>query len=258
MKKDSWYDLDGNLAYNPSPEDIRHGKVLARVTSVTSVWPKPFLQEWKDKQMLLAAATTPRPPEMTDDEFVKLVTKESNSVAGKAARGGTAVHDAIATWLTQGKMPDGDKAHLAPVVEAAKPMLAKLVKEIVMSEQVVMSRQGYAGRLDLLAEMPDGDLALIDFKTRDFDKPTGMAWYVEQPMQLAAYAEALKQAGQSPRRYYSVLLPRVGARSPVVRQWEDRDIQHGWTRFSMCLRLYLGAMLAPECPPPTNPELIWS
>jgi len=81
---------------------------------------------------------------------------------------------------------------LRPQFEAYTEWYFKNVRRSMMVEQAVIG-QGYAGRVDHVAEMMDGKVLCLDVKTQDTTKKKGKFTYYDQwPIQLAAYAGACK------------------------------------------------------------------
>jgi hypothetical protein len=121
---------------------------------------------------------------------------------GKASAKGTEIHS-LAERLSRGEpveIPDEYEAH----VEQCVHFLDKFAPEPVVAEAVVVNRAvGYAGTLDLVADMLDHRY-LIDWKT-------GNNVYAEAALQLAAYAHA--EAYLSPEAYR---LPEAQAERPMA------------------------------------------
>jgi hypothetical protein len=100
---------------------------------------------------------------------------------GRASLKGTEIHN-LAERLSSGEqidVPDNYEAH----VEQCVKFLDKFEPQPVVTEAVVVNRAvGYAGTLDMVADML-GHRYLIDWKT-------GKSVYAEAALQLAAYAHA--------------------------------------------------------------------
>jgi hypothetical protein len=76
------------------------------------------------------------------------------------------------------------------------------LKPIAIEQVVYSPKYGYAGTLDLLAEV-NGELAVLDWKT-------GKAVYSEAHLQNAAYRQAVREMGHGdPVKGYIVRLPKV-------------------------------------------------
>jgi hypothetical protein len=146
--------------------------------------PKPALINWAAN--VTAAAAVDNWAELTDLppsarlERLKKARWESLDLAGKR---GTEVH-ALAEKLAHGEEVDVPE-ELAGHVEAAVKFLDDWQIETVKTETVIASRKWmYCGTFDLLAKLPDGRVALCDWKT------TRSGIYGEVGLQLAAYANA--------------------------------------------------------------------
>lgn len=146
--------------------------------------PKPALVGW-------AANTTAAYAVDHWDELADLPTSKRLDTLKRAryldldaaSKRGTEVH-ALAEQLSMGvevDVPDEIAGH----VESAVKFLDEWQPQVVLTETVVASRRwGYAGSFDLLARLPDGQVALMDYKT----SRSGI--WGETALQLGAYANA--------------------------------------------------------------------
>lgn len=144
---------------------------------------KPALPRWAAKASAeYAAGNWDVLASLEEDERVTLIKGAPWKLSDKAANLGTAVHDAVDHWLRDEPMPEW-----APGVEPFMVQLCEFLEErkprIIYTETTVINREvGYAGTLDILAEI-NGRITLIDTKT-------GKGVYPEAGLQLAALAHA--------------------------------------------------------------------
>ncbi len=183
------------------------GVFYPRVTRILNVIAKPGVVGW----------------------MLEVVKKEANRISRTAADLGTRIH---AACESASKSPAGacDEA-LQPYVAAYCGWLAANVTEVVATEMTVHhARHGYAGTVDVIARLRDGRLALLDLKT---GKAPNESW----PLQLAAYAGALKDMGQPLEARIVVHIPAAqnGALYVVDYTADQRRDDLAWRA---CLRLW--------------------
>ena len=98
----------------------------------------------------------------------------------KAAKLGTAVHDAAASNVAVADAPEELRARLGQFYD----WTAASEAQIIASEfQVFNLAAGYAGTVDALVRFPSGQTWLVDYKT-------GKGVYGDHALQLSAYAHA--------------------------------------------------------------------
>lgn len=187
--------IDGNL------RDARKVSGLPSPTTVLGILSSPGLQYYFKKSMWEAARTTPRNPAWTDDEDFAECVKWMDE-HGQAARDkGGDFHSLVQRFherCMSGKgdgfsyADQADVGLLRPQFETYVNWYFENVKRSLMVEQSVIG-QGYAGRVDHVAEMMDGRVLCLDVKTQDTSKKKGKFTYYDQwAIQLAAYAGACK------------------------------------------------------------------
>lgn len=192
------------------------------VTTVLSAIAKPALMNWAakvEREMVLEVSTQlylecPSTPRMTAVSWkTTLSTKLGKMKAAqkeleKAAAIGSQAHSLV-EWTLMGEL-GLDVGPAPPISPAAALAFAAWQKwretvhlKPVAVEQVVWSRtHGYAGTLDLLAEV-NGVLSVLDWKT-------GKAVYSEAHLQNAAYRHAIREMGHgNPVKGFIVRLPKV-------------------------------------------------
>jgi hypothetical protein len=146
--------------------------------------PKPALINWAANVTAAAAvdnwATLGELPPSERLDKLKKARWETLDIAGKR---GTEVH-ALAEKLAHNEEVDVPE-ELAGHVESAVKFLDEWQIETLLTETVIASRKWmYCGTFDLLAKLPDGRIALCDWKT------TRSGIFGEVGLQLAAYANA--------------------------------------------------------------------
>lgn len=164
------------------------------VTTVLKTLWKPQLEAWKIEQACLAVLTAPRGPAEGLDAFVERVLHEERQQDQErdvAARRGVAIHDAIEGWFN-----DQSCHQTLDMWRWIEPTIEFLVQHGgtrgCQTETILVSDDGYGGRVDLISEPPvDIRHHIWDFKsTRNLPKEA----YPEHVLQCAAYANALQQS----------------------------------------------------------------
>jgi hypothetical protein len=191
-----WYTRNGQPAYTIKKKDggdrpatlrdARKHNLLPSVTTIFNIMAKPQLDKWKLAKAVQAALTTTRDDGEPDDRYHQRILERSRSEVSEAAELGTRIHDAIEAAFG-GQEPPGD---LKPYVQPTMKYLIELHLQNIRLEDVVVNQsEGYAGRVDLMADF-NGIPIVIDFKTRKTKKGERVAPYEFQSMQIAAYARA--------------------------------------------------------------------
>ena len=149
------------------------GRIVPGATTVTGLLNKPFLVRWANQ--------------------LGLEGIDSSTYTDEAAKTGTLAHAMIQADLT-GEQLDYNQYSPLQVSLAENACLSyfewKKQHEIVpihCEKQFVSDRLGYGGTVDCYC-MLDGKATLLDFKT-------SKAIYEDYFVQLAAYAELLREAG---------------------------------------------------------------
>ncbi len=144
-------------------------KVLGVTTVLSRGIPKDALTWWAARTVAEFVRDNPDVvDELRGDEdadaLVKTLKRVPFDLRNEAARQGTQVHG-YAQALMRGEAVDVPTA-LAPYVDAALAFMDQWLPSPVLVETVVASRaHGYAGQLDLVADLPSGLRVLIDYKT---------------------------------------------------------------------------------------------
>lgn len=154
--------------------------------------PKPALIAWAGNTV--AAYVADADPEELErlralgrDNMYDFLKKAPNRDRDRGAARGTDVHT-YAERLVRGE-PVEPPDDIAGYVEAAVAFMNDWRPAPVLVEALVASRQyRYCGTLDLVADLPDGRRAILDYKTgKPLRRPTDKGVYPEAALQLAAY-----------------------------------------------------------------------
>lgn len=192
-----WYTLAGSPAYQQRTKggglratnlgDARKLGLVPSVTTVLSVLAKPALEAWKVKQGILAALTSTREPDESDDAYIARVLADSKAQAIAAAEEGTRIHDACECAMKGLPFPDEYAAH----VRGAMNTLAALFPGVTdwVAEASFAHPSGYGGKVDLYS--PSTGI-VADYKTTDERAGSTKRFHWDQHYQLAAYQDGLR------------------------------------------------------------------
>lgn len=225
---------DGKGQRPATLRDARKVGALPSVTNILNVVAKPGLDAWKIEQGILAALTLPRIDGETADAFAKRVAKDAGEQVVKAQDLGTSLHAAIEAFVSRGEAPIPDlMPYLAPFmvwwVEHAGKVDA-------VEQTVVSAEEGYAGRLDCVADI-DGLPTVVDFKTQRC--PDGKpAFYDQWPLQLEAYRRAYRGFVE-PVAIASIVIPTTEGRAGChAKVWPSEDREAYWSAFCAARTLW--------------------
>jgi hypothetical protein len=196
-----WYTRKGEPAYTVKSRDgtnrpatLRDARKLGLVPSVTTIIKcaaAPALERWRRDQMMQAALTLPRLDGEAEAAWISRVWTDSGETSRKAAERGSAVNK----WMAQRWTSERAFAH---------PL-------------------GFGGKLDL-----SSSIAVLDFKSKEFDEKSELKTWDEQHMQLAAYREGLRMpTARGAIVYVSVTTPGL---SKLIEIPED-ELKRGWKMF---------------------------
>lgn len=242
-EKGRWYREDGTLVYEADLRQAKRDLLYPSVTHLMRQVAEPYpLREWRERQMVMAAATAPRRQDEDDDEYFGRVKAEAYHEGADAAAFGTDLHSRIAAYVAR---HDGDLP-----AELAEWIRGHLSPSTRAEMSVVNHDLGYAGTTDY-AGMIDGKFGLVDFKTqrvphRTYEVRRGNrvsqrtdaspTWYPWWCWQLAAYGIACRV----PHGDAAFLRP-VAFWSVVINTNRDHPRWHGEDRPGVWARCWKGS-----------------
>lgn len=228
----------GSHYYHPKTGDLIDGDLrqarkvggLPSPTTVLGILGSPGLKYYFRRQMFEATATTPRSPDMSDEDYWDACQKHADE-HGQAARDkggdfhelaqkfhGASMEMGAQSEIIQcfGRSMIPDNHELKPHFNAYLDWYFRNVKKSLMVEQAVIG-QGYAGRVDHVAEMMDGRIACLDTKTQDITKKKKFTYYSNWGVQLGAYAGAINVFENTKPPVIDVLISvAVSSKEPAV------------------------------------------
>ena len=234
-----WYTKDGLPRYTvigangrerpTTLRDARKENLLPSVTTILKVANNPALNNWIQKQVLLAALTLPRIESENDDSFIERVLIDSKEQGRQAADEGSAIHGAIQAYF-EGAEDKNFVAHRQGCVSALNALYGDRVwiPELSFGHEL-----GYGGKVDL--HCTEGEGFVVDVKTKDFDDPDKVDGYDEHLMQLAAYRVGL---GIPHAKCANVFVSRTVAGLTATKEWTEEELERGWNMFYALLRYW--------------------
>lgn len=184
-------------------------------------------------------------PLLNADEFAKLVLIDAEAHSEAAKLLGTEIHDHVSNFLKEHfgddpinvcqPLPDCDTPEMMLLCQPVREWLLENVEKVHAVEQIVGSLEhGYAGTLDLDADIKGIGRAIIDFKSQPVKRNgTGPkpAFYFSYGKQLAAYAVAsvgYQKIDNAPK-LVSIIIDKANAGEVFVKAWDNP--QELWRQF---------------------------
>ncbi len=188
---------DGSGYTRPTLAHARKHQLAPGCTGVIGQVKAPNLILWMQRQAVLAALTLPRREAESENDWLARVEEDMNSIRDKAAAEGKRVHTALEAHWRNEPFDDGYREHVAGI---AAEMDRVLGKQTWNSEVVVVSRLGFATKIDALS--PEWSL---NFKGKDGSREelAKIKLYDEHGQQSAAELHALGQQRRCAHVFFS-------------------------------------------------------
>jgi hypothetical protein len=204
--------------------DARKLGLIPSVTNVIAIKAKPALNTWLQDNAILAALNTPRYPGELDADYHSRIATVSDSIGKEAAEWGTLLHEQLEQYCTGGAFLG--TGEILNYVAGYDAWHRENVVDVIHAEKSVVGELGYAGRLDLYATIKHGGevrRAVIDYKSQKIKgKPKGN-FYKEWEIQLAAYADCLREPGEPLPLLVSIIIPSDAPGPVQVKVWENGE-----------------------------------
>lgn len=215
--------VHGNL------REARKVGAFPSVTNALGILAKPGLDNWKQESAIAQTLTLPRINGEADPDFAKRVVAATRAELEAAADRGTYVHTLAEIIGVDGPKPSDLRAGFEPHWENLTAWFKKVHKTHAAEQVLVNEYVGYAGRVDLIAEIVatfGPRVEVIDFKTRKFKKDKADS-YSTDLYQLAAYAFAHFEEPVWCRNVY--IDPATGAISE--KEWSPEEVEEAFKVF---------------------------
>lgn len=213
--------------------DAKKKKLLPSASAYIDMLAKPFLIDWKAREVLELAFD--RSPIEREDcgEWIRHIMgtfkkRQEREVMGR----GTELHNELESYFTSknGDIVSKDHAFIQPVIE----IVEALDSPVAHAEKVVVNAaMGYAGTADIIEEVG----AIDDFKSKDFKGKDEVKPDFTHCMQLSSYFVAHNgHENFLPCRniYFDRNVPGV----TFVKEWTPGELFDGWEAFQACITLY--------------------
>lgn len=231
-----WYTRDGVPRYtvigangkerNTTLRDARKENLVPSVTTVLNVAAKPALNQWLQRQVLLAALTLPRRPDEPEDEWIARIMDDSKEQGRAAADLGTDIHASIQSFY-EGVKAERHPEHVQGCVFALQTHFGH---QGWIAERAFAHEIGFGGKVDLHAQN-----IVVDVKTKDFTDPDKVDAYDEHLMQLSAYRVGL---GMPTARCANIFVSRNVPGLVKIIEWDQSDLERGWQMFHALLTFW--------------------
>ncbi len=148
------------------------------VTSVLREAAAPGLEQWRRKQLVMAALTLPKPDGMSLDDFIAKIEQDASEEGRKAAARGSELHGAIQKFC-KGQTDPRYSVHLDNIQSALLPYGIDLTKG---EPERSFCTPTYGGTCDWF-----DDNFVIDWKSKQTIEVDLKAWDMPHGVQLVAY-----------------------------------------------------------------------
>lgn len=234
-----WYTRDGIPRYtiigangkerNTTLRDARKEGLVPSVTTILKVAANPVLNQWIQKQVLMAALTLPKVEGESSDEYIARIMNDSKQQGKDAADRGTEIHNAVQSFY-EGKSDSTYVEHRKGCVKALQGVYGDVVW---ISERAFGHEMGFGGKCDL--HSPQGDGIVVDIKTKDYQEGDKLEVYNSHAMQVAAYRVGL---GLPKARCGIVYVSRTVPGLAKVIELDEEEISKSWLMFYNLLRYW--------------------
>jgi hypothetical protein len=231
-----WYTRDGAPMYtveaakggqrNTTLRDARKLNLVPSVTTILNVAAKPALNQWLQRQVLLAALTLPRRTDEPEDEYIARIMDDSKEQGRAAADLGTDIHASIQGFY-EGVQVEKHQDHVQGCVAALQTHFGH---QAWVAERAFAHEIGFGGKCDLHAQN-----IVVDVKTKDFTDPDKVDAYDEHLMQLSAYRVGL---GMPSARCANIFVSRNVPGMVKIIEWDQADLERGWQMFHALLTFW--------------------
>lgn len=234
-----WYTRDGQPRYtvigangkerNTTLRDARKESLIPSVTTIINVAANPVLNQWIQKQVLMAALTLPKVEGESDDDYISRIMTDSKQQGKDAADVGTEIHNAIQSFY-EGTATNAYAEHVQGCVFKLN---AEYGNQPWIAERAFGHDMGFGGKCDL--HSTEGAGLVVDIKTKDFGPDDKVDGYDSHLMQLAAYRVGL---GIPSAKCSNIFVSRSTPGLAVIKDWSEEELERGWQMFYSLLRFW--------------------
>mgnify|MGYP001612783950 CR=1 FL=1 len=194
------YYADGQPAYtivgkngkerNITLADMKILNIYPSVTEILKIYPKPYLQLWKQRQVLMSALTLTRLKDESDDALIARIMADADEQARIAREKGQAIHGAMERFICGQEVQAEYYIYVGAAINVLQDYLGEkmLLSQCEPEKSFACPDLLYGGKVDLFSR----ELRFVcDIKSSEFteDKTLG---YQEHIIQLSAYSHGLQ------------------------------------------------------------------
>jgi RecB family endonuclease NucS len=179
--------------------------IVIGMSSVLKYLHAEKLEEWKRSELVGAIKEEmiyqKIPLEKVEDIIINAKTNNKRK-GDKVMSVGSTVHKYCEMWLKNQKFTEPENKVVKECFEKFKKFWLSNKLELVESEKILYSVQGFCGTLDIIGKDKEGNLWLIDIKT-------STAVYHNYILQIHGYKYAYEeQTGKKIKKMYIIRLPK--------------------------------------------------
>ena len=174
---------------NTTIRDARRLGLVPSVTEILKMLPKPALDLWKMKNVLMASLTIPRRTLEPDEVLITRIFSDAQEQVRKAAEKGTAIHGAIERTFQKLPIEPEYEPYAMGAMKAVGVFLGRTdYHDFCSAEKSFAHPFGFGGKVDLHSRELN---FVLDFKTKEFEDPDKIQAWDEHKIQLSAYRRGL-------------------------------------------------------------------
>lgn len=211
--------------------DAKKLKLLTSPSTVTGQLDKPFLTTWKLNQFYDAVYNNPRKPDDNYESYQQRVYSAYKKHTESFSKTGTQIHALLEEAYLDGHIEPGHADTILPVMELISTTFKDMVD--IEPEKTFACKDGYGGCIDLVFKQSDGQVIIIDFKTKQGDVLDRSKLYPDYAMQLAAYRHAIAPNA----RCYNLLVSATHPGEIALHEWSKEELELALKKFN-CLLEY--------------------
>ena len=175
----------GDGVRNTTLRDAKKHGLFPSVTTLLGLFAKPGLQRWKEDQVLRIAFSNPPKLDESFENYANRCLLMQEKPVSDAADFGTKIHDAIESYWKGEHIPDELLGYIQPALDWKQKNQLTFIE---FEKMLVNTDHGFAGCTDIVGKGSDGQMFIVDWKTRKTKKGQKVTAYDFQIHQIAAYA----------------------------------------------------------------------
>lgn len=244
-----WYTREGKAMHtmprangdgerNTTLRDAKKLGLFPSVTTLLGLFAKPGLDRWKYDQLLRIAFENPKKAGETIEQYTDRCLLLHEQPVEEAASFGTEVHDAIEAYYKGSHIPDHLLGYIQPALDWKQ---SNQLTFIEFEKMLVNTNHGFAGTVDIVGKGSDGQMFIVDWKTRKTKKGVKVSAYDFQIHQIAAYAATYwgedKVLAHQVHGANGFISSTEEGRFEIIR-YSPEDLAKAWVDFTALCQLW--------------------